>query len=57
MQWDTAAGEAVLRGAGGLVARLDGVPLVYGGAASVEGFSNPGFVAWGDPALARASAG
>src|SRR6185436_20177523 len=30
MQWDTAAGDAVLRAAGGKVLTLDGAPLPYG---------------------------
>lgn len=42
MEWDTAAGDAVLRGAGGLVLRLDDLsPLAYGKA----GWENPFFVA------------
>ncbi len=46
MEWDTAAGDAVLRAAGGRVTRLDGrTPLTYGNAN--EGFRNPSFVAWG----------
>ena len=46
MEWDTAAGDAVLRAAGGIVTRLDGkTPLTYGNAA--EKFANPSFVAWG----------
>jgi len=45
MEWDTAAGQAVLEAAGGSVTTLDGVPLVYG---KVErGFDNPYFVARG----------
>jgi 3'(2'), 5'-bisphosphate nucleotidase len=40
-EWDTAAGHAVLLGAGGRVDGLDGTPLRYGKA----GFLNPGFVA------------
>ena len=51
MEWDTAAGDAVLRAAGGITLGLDGAPLHYGKAA--EGFRNTGFVAWGDPAAAR----
>lgn len=43
MEWDTAAGDAVLRAAGGLVLDLDGRPLRYG----KPGFENPHFVAWG----------
>ena len=42
MEWDTAAGDAVLRGAGGRVVRLDDHrPLDYG----KRGWSNPFFVA------------
>lgn len=43
MEWDTAAGHAVLSAAGGAVIGLDGKPLSYG----KPGFENPGFVAWG----------
>ena len=43
MEWDTAAGHAVLRAAGGEVEDLHGQPLRYGKA----GFGNPHFVAWG----------
>lgn len=43
MEWDIAAGQAVLEAAGGRVERLDGVPLRYG----KPGFENPHFVAWG----------
>jgi 3'(2'), 5'-bisphosphate nucleotidase len=43
MEWDTAAGDAVLRAAGGRVFDLDGRPLLYG----KERFFNPGFVATG----------
>jgi len=43
MEWDTAAGHAVLRAAGGSVTRLDGSPLTYG----KPGFENPFFVARG----------
>lgn len=42
MEWDTAAGHAVLNGAGGKVLRLDNLqPLAYG----KQGFANPFFVA------------
>ena len=39
MQWDTAAGDAILRAAGGKVVTLDGAPLPYGpnGAAGAAG--------------------
>jgi 3'(2'), 5'-bisphosphate nucleotidase len=43
MEWDTAAGDAVLRGAGGHVVRFDDhSPLVYG----KPGFANPFFIAF-----------
>jgi 3'(2'), 5'-bisphosphate nucleotidase len=46
MEWDTAAGHAVLAAAGGSVTLLDGkTPLSYGKAA--DKFTNPHFVAWG----------
>ncbi len=48
MEWDTAAGDAVLRAAGGVVLSVEGGPLRYGKLA--EGLRNGGFVAWGDPA-------
>lgn len=44
-EWDTAAGDAVLRAAGGRVLTTDGAPLRYGKAA--QKFLNPGFVAIG----------
>ena len=45
MEWDTAAGQAVLEAAGGSVTTLDGVPLTYG--RIVDGVVNPHFVARG----------
>ena len=42
MEWDTAAGHAVLAAAGGTVDRLEGGPLTYG----KPGFENPFFVAY-----------
>ena len=43
MEWDTAAGHAVLAGAGGQVVRFDDhSPLTYG----KEGFANPFFIAF-----------
>lgn len=46
MEWDTAAGHAVLRAAGGRVTLTDSVTdLQYGNAAA--GFRNPHFIAWG----------
>lgn len=55
MEWDTAAGDAVLRAAGGRVETLAGEPLRYGkrGQDTDCDFANPFFVAFGDPALAR----
>ncbi len=51
MEWDTAAGDAVLRAAGGIVLDAGGEPLAYG---KVEaGLRTAGFVAWGDASLAR----
>ncbi len=50
MEWDTAAGDAVLRAAGGVVLAVEGGPLVYGKIGT--GLRNGGFVAWGDPRLA-----
>jgi 3'(2'), 5'-bisphosphate nucleotidase len=42
MEWDTAAGDAVLRGAGGVVVRMDDLtPLTYG----KPGWDNPFFIA------------
>ncbi|WP_395685615.1 3'(2'),5'-bisphosphate nucleotidase CysQ [Aestuariivirga sp.] len=43
MEWDTAAGHAVLLAAGGKVVMLDGLPLRYGKRA--RGYDNPGFIA------------
>ena len=47
MEWDTAAGDAVLRAAGGRVLDERGRPLAYG----KPGFRNGWFLAVGDPAL------
>ncbi len=43
MEWDTAAGHAVLRFAGGRIADRDGADLAYG----KPGFENPHFIAQG----------
>lgn len=45
MEWDIAAGHAVLAAAGGKLTGLDGEPFLYGKAA--QGFRNGGFVARG----------
>lgn len=49
MEWDTAAGDAVLRAAGGMTTTFDGKPMIYGARSdgSVRGFANPDFVAFG----------
>jgi 3'(2'), 5'-bisphosphate nucleotidase len=49
MEWDIAAGHAVLRAAGGAVTDLDGGPFLYGKAK--DGFRNGWFVARGAPAV------
>ncbi|CAM2058156.1 3'(2'),5'-bisphosphate nucleotidase CysQ [Desulfovibrionales bacterium] len=41
-EWDTAAGQAILEGAGGFLAGLDGQPLHY----NKDSLLNPPFVAW-----------
>ena len=48
MEWDIAAGHAVLQAAGGSVRTLDGAPLRYG----KPGFDNPHFIARGLDGLA-----
>jgi 3'(2'),5'-bisphosphate nucleotidase len=50
MEWDTAAGDAVLRAAGGVVLAPSGGPLAYG--KTEAGLRNGWFIAWGDPAAA-----
>ena len=54
MEWDTAAGQAVLEAAGGTVVTLDGAPLRYGKAGT--SFYNPFFVAAVDGDLAQRAA-
>lgn len=43
MEWDTAAGHAILNAAGGRVETADGKPFLYG----KKGFENPAFIAFG----------
>jgi 3'(2'), 5'-bisphosphate nucleotidase len=43
MEWDTAAGQAVLEAAGGRVVDTSGAPLRYG--KRQRGYDNPGFIA------------
>ena len=45
MEWDTAAGQAVLAAAGGTVVDTDGKLLRYG--KTETGLLNPSFIAWG----------
>ena len=45
MEWDTAAGHAILNAAGGRMLKPDGSPFTYGNGAA--GFKNGPFVAWG----------
>jgi 3'(2'), 5'-bisphosphate nucleotidase len=49
MEWDTAAGDAVLRAAGGSTLTLDGKPLTYGKTSQTHDcdFANPDFISWG----------
>ncbi len=45
MEWDTAAGHAVLSAAGGVVLTPEGAPFLYGKAD--KGYLNGPFIAWG----------
>ena len=54
MEWDTAAGHAVLAAAGGLVVTPEGEPHLYGGKAA--GFRQHAFVAWGRHPLEASAA-
>lgn len=53
MEWDTAAGDAVLRAAGGMVKAMDGSPMRYGkrNQGHDADFANGWFVAVGAPEL------
>lgn len=55
MEWDIAAGEAILRAAGGVVLTLDGKLPRYG--RNEDGYANPPFVAASSEALARRALG
>lgn len=44
-EWDTAAGQAIVEAAGGVVLDFDGRPLTYGN--SGRGYLNSAFIAWG----------
>jgi 3'(2'), 5'-bisphosphate nucleotidase len=54
MEWDTAAGDAVLRAAGGMTRTTDGKPLAYGKRSQPDeaDFANPWFIADTAPAAA-----
>jgi len=54
MEWDTAAGDAVLRAAGGVTLDPDGAPLRYGKKA--DDYRNGPFIAWADAAALEAAA-
>lgn len=57
MEWDTAAGHAVLAAAGGRVVASDGAEIFYGKRNQLDGdFSNPWFIASGAPAAADPAA-
>lgn len=45
MEWDTAAGHAILNASGGCLTLTDGSPLLYG----KPDFANPNVIAWGTP--------
>jgi 3'(2'), 5'-bisphosphate nucleotidase len=49
MEWDTAAGDAILRAAGGMTRTPDGMPLVYGKRSQPgeSDYANPSFIARG----------
>ena len=49
MEWDTAAGQAVLEASGGHVVDADGARFRYGKTA--DGLRNPAFIAWGRSVL------
>ncbi|HEV7260549.1 MAG TPA: 3'(2'),5'-bisphosphate nucleotidase CysQ [Bosea sp. (in: a-proteobacteria)] len=51
MEWDIAAGDVILRAAGGIVLTLDGLLPRYG--RTDRGFCNPPFIAASSEALAR----
>jgi 3'(2'), 5'-bisphosphate nucleotidase len=48
MMWDTAAGDAVLRAAGGITLDMSGAPLRYElDDSDSDALANPDFIAWG----------
>jgi 3'(2'), 5'-bisphosphate nucleotidase len=50
LEWDVAAGHAILAAAGGVITTQDGAELVYG---RTDDFHIPAFIAWGDPRAAQ----
>lgn len=54
MEWDTAAGDAILRAAGGQVLDLTGQPIRYGKAEIDDPFAHAGFMAFGSEKAAHA---
>lgn len=56
MEWDTAAGDAILRAAGGVTVTSDGQPLLYGKVAqpAEADFANPPFLAGSPVVVERA---
>ncbi len=49
-EWDTAAADAVLRAAGGMLLTCEGEPMAYG----KPGFKNPAYIAVGETGAASA---
>ena len=45
-EWDIAAGDAILTGAGGMVVTPSGEPVIYG--PNSGDYRVPAFIAWGD---------
>lgn len=52
MEWDTAAGHAILNAVGGQVMDFAGKPLVYGKSDAKDPFAHDGFIAFGCQKLA-----
>lgn len=54
MEWDTAAGDAILRAAGGQVLDIHGQPVRYGKSAIDDPFAHAGFMAFASEKAAHA---
>lgn len=52
-EWDTAAGDAILRAAGGIITYTNGTPMTYGH--TDRKFLNPEFIAWSNLFLQEAA--